>query len=107
MYRRTVNSMRPPLLLIAAAVVSVGVAAIPLLYLRGPHVVGRLERSSRSVASRQNPRNNHHECCSRDVGDCRLLADRCTHGMVIGQDEHPRTRLLPGDGGTSLAVPRT
>ena len=33
MYRRTVNSMRPPLLLIAAAVVSVAVAAIPLLYL--------------------------------------------------------------------------
>ncbi|MEC7591073.1 MAG: iron ABC transporter permease, partial [Actinomycetota bacterium] len=33
MYRRTVDSMRPPLLLIAAAVVSVAVAAIPLLYL--------------------------------------------------------------------------
>ena len=33
MYRRTVNSMRPPLLLMAAAVVSVAVAAIPLLYL--------------------------------------------------------------------------
>ena len=33
MYRRTVNSMRPPLLLIAAAIVSVAVAAIPLLYL--------------------------------------------------------------------------
>ena len=33
MYRRMVNSMRPPLFLIAAAVVSVAVAAIPLLYL--------------------------------------------------------------------------
>ena len=33
MYRRTVNSMRPPPLLIAAAVVGVAVAAIPLLYL--------------------------------------------------------------------------
>ena len=47
MYRRTVNSMRPPLLLIAAAVVSVAVAASRCIP-NGPHVVGRLERSGRS-----------------------------------------------------------